>query len=446
MRLTRFLSTLGWVAVIQLAPAQIGMQPIRNPKADVFRAREKAFLLSPARPVEAFDHVLSVKLGVERSPWLLIEHRSHDAANPQETQLSFYNPSTRKTCSFPHELNIPPKGWSIRDGDENTVIVDSVRYLGESNFAVGCWAIRCDTGQTMPLSGVIGAWLVDNERILVAEPTGLFLRTWSGDSQLLDFQGWRTDVHRTNNRTLFLIDWVRRGGSASWHSIDFKSNQEASITAEVAEELRAETRPTLTVNSHSSSGAPRQQTGWLLSSNMKASVSPYGAGVLEHRRDKRLPHQLDSQARISENIGDNGSFKPAGVLITADPKQDLVWFVRDHQLFLRDLVPISLAEYETYVRDVVQERAMELAKTAVLAFRDLASRNDGTFPARSEGGSALSRYVRDRKLRDRITYLGNGEKTTGIENISNTLMGYVDTPYGRATFAWDSSTRWVPRP
>ncbi|HCM74269.1 MAG TPA: hypothetical protein PLS15_02960 [Fimbriimonadaceae bacterium] len=449
MKLNRPTLALALLCAALFAPAQTGVQPMLHPEADAFRAGDSAYLLAPTRPVEAFDFILSVKECMEPCPWLLIEHRARIAQDtathpqldtPPATQLSFYNPATRQTRPFPPELNTPPKEWSIMSGGENTVIVGSIR-----EFVPQFWAIRCDTGQTMRLPAKSRAWVVDNERFFVVEPEGHFLYSWSGNPQPLDFQGWSTDIRRTSEPTLFLMRLKGQGGAVNWQTIDFKINQVASISSEAAEKLLFEAHPALAVQSQPSSDAPGLQTAWLRSNGRESPISLHGPGIMQATSESRMPHELDSQARISGDIRDNGWYVPAGILNAATSKGGVVWFLRDHQLFLRDVVPMSLAEYEQYVRRLVQERAMRQAKQMAIGLFIYSADHDDQMPENAGWRDAVTPYLKDKSTLDGIVYLGNGERINEIQDITTGNMGFLDTPYGRANMRWDGSIRWVPK-
>ena len=86
-----------------------------------------------------------------------------------------------------------------------------------------------------------------------------------------------------------------------------------------------------------------------------------------------------------------------------------------------------------------------MAKWAGVALNIYTADFDDKFPDSVGWRDALRPYLKDETVLRRFVYLGNGQRSTEIGDPSEEVMGYVDTPYGRATVAWDSRARWVPK-
>ena len=166
----------------------------------------------------------------------------------------------------------------------------------------------------------------------------------------------------------------------------------------------------------------------------------------EIRADGRLPHLLDSKGYIASDLEDGSSVRPAGFALNRHGEPGAAWFIRDGHLFVRQIEKMALAEYEAYVVRLVQIQAMDMAKWAGVALNIYTADFDDKFPDNVGWRDALRPYLKDENVLRRFVYLGNGQRSTEIEDPSEGVMGYLDTPYGRANVTWDRKVSWVPKP
>ena len=102
---------------------------------------------------------------------------------------------------------------------------------------------------------------------------------------------------------------------------------------------------------------------------------------------------------------------------------------------------MSLADYESYVRHKFQERALSYVEM-VSKWTSYALSNDAN-ASKLPFRDYVSMYVTDKRLLDQFVFFGD---PADYKNNPTEIMGYLDTPYGRANITWDRKVRWVPKP
>jgi hypothetical protein len=113
-------------------------------------------------------------------------------------------------------------------------------------------------------------------------------------------------------------------------------------------------------------------------------------------------------------------------------------------MFVRAVEDMSIADYTKYIAMLAQDRAMAMAQEAVLAFSAYRARNEERLPENAGWRDAMRIYMRNDELFGRVTYLGNGERMTEFREYQQ-VMGFIDTPYGRANFSYGNGVSWVPK-
>jgi hypothetical protein len=105
---------------------------------------------------------------------------------------------------------------------------------------------------------------------------------------------------------------------------------------------------------------------------------------------------------------------------------------------------MSLAEYTKYIARFAQNRAMAMAKQAGVALNIYCADNDDRLPENVGWREAAGPYLKNNSILRRVTYLGDGQRMSELQDLQG-VMGFIDTPYGRANISYDSSVRWVPK-
>ncbi|MCH7944745.1 MAG: hypothetical protein IIC73_01835 [Armatimonadetes bacterium] len=124
------------------------------------------------------------------------------------------------------------------------------------------------------------------------------------------------------------------------------------------------------------------------------------------------------------------------------PNAGHVAYMAEGALFVKRLKKLSSREYEQYLYDVVKSRAMSQAKQVQLALLMYSADYDGLIPENLSPHSDLGPYVKNAALIDSFTYLFPGGLLTELEDPARTVLGYIDTPYGRATAYADGHVEW----
>lgn len=132
-----------------------------------------------------------------------------------------------------------------------------------------------------------------------------------------------------------------------------------------------------------------------------------------------------------------------GTLPMLSPKDDAIAYVSGHGAFVRPLVKVDRKGYDSAVLEAGKQKAIRYAKqmgTAMAMYS--ADCDDGFPPAGGAGKEAAYPYLRNRSALDAFTYTFGGGSVSG--NPSETELGYVSGPGGRAVVYADGSIKWLP--
>jgi len=449
----------GLPLILAMGLAWSGAQeaPGLHPEADAFRAGDKAYIVAPARPVGNFEYVISASQSGSYNEWLLVNHRRRTEQDsspwqPNTTpaaEQSFYNVRLHQVRPFPPELRGKTGQWRLQSAQFDIVVLElnSVPSQEGESRDLETWVVNCRTGRTMQLPVNAGARILSEDWFLYVDQAGMRFMNWNGESRPMDLDLSQFLPMYSKDPYEILFRHRSDAQANEWYVLSGRTGEVKKLATEEARAKQTEYRPNIRMIPVLDVAHTSSQSLWIRGFTAADAEDLSSSSMFHRGASGQLPHELNTRSKVaSEVTGRDFVMMSAGISSETSNARHYVWFVRDHQLFVRSIVEMPLVDYEAFVRNIVQKRAMELARTTVFAFLGHSSMNDDRVPTSAEWRDVLAPYLKDRSLLDRITYLGNGEKTTEIEDISNTLMGYVDTPYGRATFAWDSTTRWVPRP
>ncbi|HAY13040.1 MAG TPA: hypothetical protein PLB31_06335 [Fimbriimonadaceae bacterium] len=440
-----------------LALAVFGQQtstpPVLHPEADAFRLGDQAFLMAPARPIPAFDFVVSVQGGWGPSDWLLIEHRKRTPLDsttrltdqvPPATSYSFYNWKRNQLRPLPN--NLYSEKAVLLDAVGDTAIIGTQPADESREFEYRPHGIQILTGRTMALPEA--HLLVTGDSRFVAETDKtVSLLGWNEERRVIASDGGIYEVFRLSNPLQFIFTSYANGRQSLSFKVDVRTGESRPIENEaVRQELdnatragSVEFRPEADDSSSLAAYiAGDEESGQIL--NLTNDDLPLGS------EDGRLPHELNSLGYVARDLAELPDMGSAGVVVKVDSNLEAAWFIRNGILFLRTIETMPLSEYEAYVREIVKIKAISMAKQTGVACNIYAADYDDHFPLNAGWKDALDPYMKNSTIMRRVTYLGDGQNYNDFDDPSEGVMGYVDTPYGRATFAWDSTTRWVPRP
>lgn len=441
---------MGWLG------QQAGTSPALHPEADAFRAGDKAYIVAPARPVGNFDYVISASQSGAYNEWLLVNHRRRTEQDSSPWQVhstpaaeqSFYNVRQHQARPFPPELRGKVSQWRLQSAQFDIVILElsEVPQNDYERNVLETWIVNCRTGRTMQLPARSGARVLSEDWFLFIDKTGLYFLNWNKETRPISLDLAQYVPLPSKNPLEMLFRKRGEDQEVEWYVLSGDSGTMARISNEEARSRQSDYRPSIRMIPVLDVAHTRSQSIWVRGFTSVDAGDLSSSAVFHLGPEGQLPHELNTRSKLASEVIGRDYIMSAGISSELNNARHYAWYVRDHQLLVRTIVEVPLTEYEAFVRDVVQKRAMELARTTVFAFHGHASMNDEKLPSSAEWRDVLAPHLKDRSLLDRVTYLGNGQKLSEITDFRDGLMGYVDTPYGRATFAWGGTTRWVPRP
>ncbi len=98
------------------------------------------------------------------------------------------------------------------------------------------------------------------------------------------------------------------------------------------------------------------------------------------------------------------------------------------------------------VRRKVQNKAMSQAKQVTLAMLMYSSDYDDLLPRASDWQDTVYPYVKNRDLFNGFVFSMDGQDISKVNEPASTMLGTVDTPYGRAVAYLDGHVKWEGAP
>ncbi|MDW8291125.1 MAG: hypothetical protein RMM06_10400 [Armatimonadota bacterium] len=146
-----------------------------------------------------------------------------------------------------------------------------------------------------------------------------------------------------------------------------------------------------------------------------------------------------AQVRSAWLVGKKGRVLVCADVQVADlsPAGDAVWYVSQGAAWIAPLRKLSRQQYEALYREKLQETAVSYAKQIGLALMMYVQDFDETFPPNTGDLQwLLLPYLKDSRFFNlpgtNFFYLMNMETLGSIQTPSETMVGYIQTPYGRA--------------
>ncbi len=423
-----------------------------HPDIDAFRMGEKAYLIAPARPVAAFDYIEMVYAAPGSSEWLLVEHRQRVAQDAQgrmreedalrPTESSLYHPGRNMVRPLP--TSIPPGRRYLGDSRGDIVMMtvtpkDTVRPEEQRLFA-----IHAPSGRFMEMQGENQVWIVDDARFLTEREGRLWLVNWNGERQAIPWNRTPTWVIPTGEPGKFAVSIRGPERTMEWHLLDVNTQEFQSLDKAGVERAYEGLRGAPQLLLIPEPGRPDTHSAWFGNEESTDLFNYEDPRALWGTADGRLPHELDTRGHIAGDLATLNLQVPAGYSRGLGNKLGAAWYVRDRMMFVRAVEEMPLADYRNYIARFVQNRAMNMAKQAGIALNIFSADNDDRLPENVGWREAAGPYLKNNNILERVTYLGNGERLTEVQDLRG-VVGFIDTPYGRANISYDSSVRWVPK-
>ncbi|MCZ8138044.1 MAG: hypothetical protein ACK5R7_06450 [Armatimonadota bacterium] len=431
-----------------------------HPEAEAFRTRDKAFMVGPPVAVSHFEYVVSTEYGSRGCDWILVEHRSRweeDGATwrtettTTPTKLTFFNPRTKQLRPFPEELRSKAQSWALRSGRGDVVVVESRDQSGIDGQSTHAFAIHCIEGRTLELPKNSQFHVIDAAKFIVHSEGKVRILQWSGESKEVALDRPAKNVYATRDPAFFVIsDGVfdtARGGilldartakTNEMGRLDFDGAliaNRADLILSYVYQNNFEEHADLSISGRQDFNAPLMLDA--------ERFKPQRSGVMPHQYPTRvrLTGDFRTYVRVPDRWFQSAGPGDSGLLFTHGADRHYAWYLRDHQMVLREITPIPLADYEQHVRRIFQERALSYVEM-VGKWTSYALTNDPNSQKLSLR-DFVTTYLRDKRLLDQFVFFGD---PADYKNNPTEIMGYLDTPYGRANVTWDRKVSWVPKP
>ncbi len=129
------------------------------------------------------------------------------------------------------------------------------------------------------------------------------------------------------------------------------------------------------------------------------------------------------------------------------PAGDAVWYLSHGAAWIVPLKKMNREQYEAAYREALRETAESNAKQIGLALLMYVQDYDETFPPNTgDIQSLLMPYLKNQEIFNlpgtSFFYLMNANALSSIERPSETMTGYIQTPYGRAIIWADGHVTW----
>jgi len=129
------------------------------------------------------------------------------------------------------------------------------------------------------------------------------------------------------------------------------------------------------------------------------------------------------------------------------PSGDAVWYVSHGAAWVVNLRKLNREQYEAIHREALRETVVSNAKQIGLALLMYVQDYDETFPPNTGDIQAvLMPYIKNQEIFNlpgtNFFYLMNANPLPSIERPAETMVGYFQTPYGRAIIWADGHVTW----
>lgn len=129
------------------------------------------------------------------------------------------------------------------------------------------------------------------------------------------------------------------------------------------------------------------------------------------------------------------------------PAGDAVWYISQGAAWLAPLQKLTREQYEAMHREALRETAITNAKQIGLALLMYVQDYDETFPPNTgDVQSVLMPYLKNESLFNvpgtNFVYLMDMQSLASIDKPAEVMVGYIQTPYGRAIICADGHMTW----
>lgn len=448
MKLNRPTLALALLSAALIAPAQTAL----HPEIDAFRSGDKAYVIAPPRPVAAFDYVVDIQKAYDGSGWMLVQHRprrAQDAAAHiteadfmRPTETSLYHPGRNMVRPLP--AAIPPGKYFLNSGVGDVVILAVTPRDADPGQEPRMYAMDVPTGRTLELQGEREVWVVDGNWFLTRREGRLALLNWNGDRQPIPLDQTPVLIQPMGEAGKFAVGARGNDRNINWHILDVNAGRIEPANSESVSKAFERVGGPPGILFAAERDRPDSQAAWFANSDAEELLDFESPTLVYGLPDGRLPHELDSRGLIAGDLKPMRFGTPAGYVPGVGRSLGAAWYVRDRMMFVRAVEEMSLADYAKYIARFAQKRAMMDAKQAGVGLLIFSADHEDRLPENAGWRDAVRPYVKNESILSRLTYLGNGERLTDVQDLQS-VMGFIDTPYGRANISYDSSVRWVPK-
>jgi len=160
--------------------------------------------------------------------------------------------------------------------------------------------------------------------------------------------------------------------------------------------------------------------------------------------------QSTKQGRL-EKLVKNDPTLLGPVALDADPSEQVVSekgrfvvYAKRGGVYICPFEVVDEAWLEKMLMNRARTRAMNQSKQVALALIMYGSDFDDKYPPNADWQNLVDPYMRNRELAKGFTYALDGIDMSKLDDPAGTILGSVDTPWGRAVAYADGHVKWIP--
>jgi hypothetical protein len=122
--------------------------------------------------------------------------------------------------------------------------------------------------------------------------------------------------------------------------------------------------------------------------------------------------------------------------------EKFVAYVVNGTVFTRQVIELDLRQFREARLAALKTEAISKAKQAALAAIMFSADHDNSLPPGLDPMKDLLPYVRNASVLEGFEMVFGGGSLLGVEDPTNTVLGYIQTDYGRAVAYLDGHVKW----
>lgn len=127
------------------------------------------------------------------------------------------------------------------------------------------------------------------------------------------------------------------------------------------------------------------------------------------------------------------------------PDESYFWVSGAWGLRIMPFRKLSAAEYEVMYAAAVKADAINRAKIIGVGMMIYSADNDDKLPTNGDWSTVIKPYLKDDSLQRDFNYMLDGQSLVDMDDPAGTVLGFIETNYGRAIVYADSHVKWQNR-